>query len=105
VFAAYDPHQTDPEHPLVGAAEATLRAHGYEPVVWPIQPGGGPWTAVPNALGVPCLRGAVPGGGPGGDDEYLVIDGDERTAGLATAQKVHVDLMHAAAAALTPTQA
>jgi acetylornithine deacetylase/succinyl-diaminopimelate desuccinylase-like protein len=101
-FAAYDHHQTDPEHPLVAAAEATLRAHGYEPVVWPIQPGGGPWTAVPNALGVPCLRGAVPGGGPGGDDEYLVIDGDERTAGLATTQKVHVDLMFAAAAALTP---
>ena len=55
---------------------------------------------MPNALGVPCLRGAVPGGGTGGDDEYLVIDGDERTAGLATTQKVHVDLMHAAAATL-----
>ena len=99
-FAAYDHHQTDPHHPLVAAAEATLREHGYEPVVWPIQPGGGPWTAVPHALGVPCLRGAVPGGGTGGDDEYLVIDGDERTAGLATSQKVHVDLMPAAAAAL-----
>ena len=99
-LAAFDAHQTDPDHPLVAAAEATLAAHGFEPVVWPIQPGGGPWTAVPNALGVPCLRGAVPGGGTGGDDEYLVIDGDERTAGLATTQKVHVDLMHAAAAAL-----
>lgn len=103
VLAAYDPHQTDPEHPLVAAAEATLAAHGYASVVWPIQPGGGPWTAVPRALGVPCLRGAVPGGGTAGDDEYLVIDGDARTAGLAEATKVHVDLLHAAAAALAPS--
>ncbi len=101
-FAAYDHHQTDPEHPLVAAAEATQRSHRFEPVVWPIQPGGGRSTAVANALGVPCLRGAVPDGSTGSDDESLVIDGDERTAGLATTQKVHVDLMHAAAATLAP---
>ncbi len=80
----------------------TLRAWSFEPVVWPIQPGGGPWTAVPNAFGVPCLRGAAPGGGTGGDDEYLVIDGDDRTAGLADTEKFHADLIHAVADALRP---
>ncbi len=102
VYAAFDAHQTDPEHPLVTAAVETSRAWSFEPVVWPIQPGGGPWTAVPNAFGVPCLRGAVPGGGTGGDDEYLVIDGNERTAGLADTEKFHTDLIHAVADALRP---
>ncbi len=57
-------------------------------------------TSVPNVLGVPCLRGAIPGGGSGGDDEYLVIDDTPSVAGLATSEKVHVDLLYAAAAAL-----
>ncbi|MBA2668105.1 MAG: M20/M25/M40 family metallo-hydrolase [Trueperaceae bacterium] len=99
-FAAFDHHQTDPDHPIVRAASDTLAAWGLESVVWPIQPGGGPWTVVPNALGVPCLRGAVPGGGSGGDDEYLVIDDTPSVAGLATSEKVHVDLLYAAAATL-----
>ena len=99
-LAAFDHHQTDPDHPLVDAATTLLTAWGYEPVVWPIQPGGGPWTAVPNALGVPCLRGSVPGGGAGGDDEYLVINGSLGVADLATAEKVHVDLLASVARVL-----
>ena len=38
-----------------------------------------------------------------GDDEYLVIDGDDRVAGLATTEKVHVDLLYSVADALRPT--
>lgn len=101
VLAAFDSNQTDPDHPIVAAAQSTLQAWSYSPSVWPIQAGGGPWTAVPNALGIPCLRGSVPGGGSGGNDEYLAIDDTETHAGLATMEKVHVDLLSSVADALT----
>lgn len=103
VLAAFDANQTDPDHPMVTAAANTLTSWNYQPSVWPIQAGGGPWTAVPNALGVPCLRGSVPGGGRGGNDEFLAIDDSPTLAGLATMEKFHVDLLYAAAEALTPT--
>lgn len=103
VLAAFDFNQTDPDHPIVAAASSTLEAWNYQPTAWPIQAGGGPWTAVPNALGIPCLRGSVPGGGSGGNDEYLAIDDSPNLAGLATMEKVHVDLLSSVAHALTTT--
>ena len=49
---------------------------------------------MPNAFGVPCLRGGVVGGGSGGaTDEYLVIESGNKIAGLAEAEKFHVDLL------------
>ena len=100
-LAAFDHHRTDPADPLVEAMTTTLERKGYLPEVWPIQAGGGPWTAVPRAIGVPCVRGGVPGGGRLGVDEYLVIDGDERVAGLAETERCHVDALVAVAAALS----
>jgi len=101
VLAAFDHHRTDPAHPLVRGLTATLERQGYRPEVWPIQAGGGPWTAVPRTFGVPCVRGAVPGGGRLGVDEYLVIEGDERVAGLAETERCHAEALVAVAAALS----
>jgi acetylornithine deacetylase/succinyl-diaminopimelate desuccinylase-like protein len=101
VLAAFDHHRTDPAHPLVRDLKATLERQGYRPEVWPIQAGGGPWTAVPRAFGVPCVRGAVPGGGRLGVDEYLVIDGDDRFAGLAETERCHAEALAAVAEALS----
>jgi hypothetical protein len=70
-------------------------------VVWPIEAGGGPWTAVPNALGVPCVRGGVIGGGGRSPiDEYMIIEGDDKMAGLAETEKYLVDLIYAVAEAV-----
>jgi hypothetical protein len=56
---------------------------------------------VPNAFGVPCLRGGVIGGGAASaTDEYLVIEGNGKIAGLADAEKFHVDLLDAVVDAL-----
>ena len=53
---------------------------------------------MPNAFGVPCLRGGAPGGGSGGAiDESLVIESGTRLAGLAESEKFHVDLLDAVA--------
>jgi acetylornithine deacetylase/succinyl-diaminopimelate desuccinylase-like protein len=94
VFAAFSHSQTSPSDPSIQAALRTLEDWGAPADVWPIQAGGGPWTAVPNAIGVPCLRGGAIGGGSGGvTDEYMVIESGNGIAGLADAEKFHVDLL------------
>lgn len=96
VFAAFSHSQTSPSDPAIRAVLDTLRAWNADAQVWPIQAGGGPWTVVPNAFGVPCIRGGALGGGGGGTvNEYLVIDGDGSVAGLAESEKFHVDLLYA----------
>jgi len=94
VYAAFSHSQTSISEPGVQAVLDTLKARDVEPVVWPIQGGGGPWTAVPNAFGVPCIRGGVIGGGSRASNaEYMVIDGDGPIAGLAEVEKYFVDLI------------
>jgi acetylornithine deacetylase/succinyl-diaminopimelate desuccinylase-like protein len=101
VFAAFSHSQTPANDPSIQAALRTLREWDAPADVWPIQAGGGPWTAVPNAIGVPCLRGGAIGGGSGAVvDEYLVIESGNGIAGLADAEKFHVDLLFNVARAL-----
>jgi acetylornithine deacetylase/succinyl-diaminopimelate desuccinylase-like protein len=102
VSSAFGHAQTPPEHPAVRALLDTLHAWDADAEVWPIQPAGGPWTALPAACGVPMIRGGAIGGGGGVVDEYLVIEGDGRVAGLADAEKFHVDLLGTLARALAP---
>jgi len=104
VYAAFDASQTAVSEPAVQAMLKTLADWNVTADVWPIQAGGGPWTVVPNAFNVPCVRGgAIGGGGGGATDEYLVIEGDGKVAGLAEAEKYHVDLLYNVAAALSGT--
>jgi acetylornithine deacetylase/succinyl-diaminopimelate desuccinylase-like protein len=101
VYAAFSHNQTPVSHPLIQASLHTLENWREDAEIWPIQAGGGPWTAVPNAFGVPCLRGGVIGGGAASaTDEYLVIEGNGKIAGLADAEKFHVDLLDAVVDAL-----
>ena len=94
-LAAFSHSQTPATDPGVKSVLATLDAWQADHEVWPIQSGGGPWTAVPNAFGVPCVRGGVIGGGAGrAVDEYMVIEGDGRIAGLAESEKFMVDLLY-----------
>jgi hypothetical protein len=58
---------------------------------------------LPNTLGIPVIRGGAIGGGSGGVgdvDEFMVIEGDGRIAGLADVEKFHVDALLSTAAAL-----
>ena len=96
VYAAFSHNQTPVSDPGVQATLQTLQAWNVEASVWPIQAGGGPWTAVPNAFGVPCIRGGtIGGGGRGSVDEYMVVEGDGKVAGLADVEKYLVDLVYA----------
>jgi acetylornithine deacetylase/succinyl-diaminopimelate desuccinylase-like protein len=106
VFAAFSHAQTSVSDPAVQATLQTIKQWGLEPVVWPIEAGGGPWTAVPNALGVPCVRGGVIGGGGRSPiDEYMIIEGDGKIAGLADTEKYLVDLIYAVAEAVAAQKA
>jgi len=94
VYAAFSHSQTSVSDNGVQATLETLRAWDVEPVVWPLQGGGGPWTAVPNAFDVPCIRGGVIGGGSRASNaEFIVIDGGGPIAGLAQVEKYIVDLV------------
>ncbi len=96
VYAAFAHNQTPSSDPGVQAIVKTLQDWNVEPHLWPIQAGGGPWTVVPNAFAIPCIRGgAIGGGGGGATNEYLVIDGDGLVAGLADTEKFHVDALFA----------
>jgi len=102
-YAAFAHSQTSVNEPVVQAAIQTLRQWNIEPTIWPIEAGGGPWTSVPNTFGVPCLRGAAIGGGGRGDtDEYMIIEGDGKVAGLADLEKYYVDLILNYAATAQP---
>jgi len=102
VLAAFDASQTAVADPGVQSVLQTLRDWKADCEVWPIQGGGGPWTAVPNAFSVPCIRGGVIGGGAGAPvDEYMVIEGDGKVADLADAEKFMVDMLFAYAEALS----
>jgi acetylornithine deacetylase/succinyl-diaminopimelate desuccinylase-like protein len=94
VYSAFSHAQTSVSHPAIQAVLQTLTAWDVTAEVWPMQAGGGPWSVVPNAFGVPCVRGGAIGGGGGTVDEYLVIEGDGKVAGLADAEKYHVDLLY-----------
>jgi acetylornithine deacetylase/succinyl-diaminopimelate desuccinylase-like protein len=95
VYASFDHSLTSPADPALRPVFATLNDWDIDTVTWPIQAGGGPWTVVPNRFGVPCIRGGAIGGGGGSVDEYLVIEGDGKVAGLADTEKYHVDLLYA----------
>ena len=100
-YAAFDPWQTPVTNPLPQAVLSTLDDWNLDAAVWPIEAGGGPWTAAPNAFGVPCVRGGAPGGGGGAVNEYLVIEGDGTVAGLADTELFHADALFRIADALS----
>lgn len=100
VLAAADWSQTPVDAEIVQAVLGYYRSRGFDPVVWPYQGGGGPWSLFKSELGIPIVRQAGLGGGGRRDrgDEYLLIDGDAKVAGLAEAEKSQVDIVHAYAA-------
>lgn len=95
-FGVWDGFLQDPDDPIVQATVETLEAYGREPVVWPIQPFGGPWAGTPHQLGVPAITGcALGGGGNGGGsaNEYFVVESDTNVAGLVEAERFYADLL------------
>jgi acetylornithine deacetylase/succinyl-diaminopimelate desuccinylase-like protein len=92
----WDGHRQATDSVVVKAFVDTLERHGRVPVLWPIQPFGGPWAHLSNSLDVPALGGGALGYGArggGAADEYFVLESDGRVAGLVEAERYCVDLL------------
>ncbi len=81
--------QTPPDAPIVRAAVAGLRDLGFEPEVWPRNVGFFPaYLFNRPPLNLPfCAAGLGHGGRAHSPDEYFVLDGNDRIAGLAGCEK------------------
>jgi acetylornithine deacetylase/succinyl-diaminopimelate desuccinylase-like protein len=93
---AYDAHQVTPDASLPRAALETLAASGHASTIWPMQAFGGPWAHYGRVLGIPFLFGAAPGfgGRAATSDEFFVVDGGGKVAGLAELERWFVDLLY-----------
>jgi acetylornithine deacetylase/succinyl-diaminopimelate desuccinylase-like protein len=90
VLSAYPGSRTPEDAPIVSSEKA-----GGQITTWPMQGYGGPWSIFARDFGIPLVfaSGIGHGGGVGLPDEFLVIDGGGKVAGLREMQRFCVDLV------------
>jgi acetylornithine deacetylase/succinyl-diaminopimelate desuccinylase-like protein len=88
--------QTSVRAPVVQAVLAMYRRNGIEPMVWPRSAGSSPQWEYTRRLGLPAGGGGLGHGSRAhADDEYLVIEGTDRVAGIVGAEQSMVDIVYA----------
>lgn len=88
--------QTSVHQPIVQATLATYKQHGIEPMVWPRSAGSSPQWEYTRKLGLPAAGGALGHGSRAhADDEYIVIEGTDKVAGIVESEQSMVDLIYA----------
>ncbi len=91
--------QTSVKEPVVEAVLSVYRAAGIEPMVWPRSAGSSPQYEYTRKLGLPACGGGLGHGGRAhADDEYIVIEGNDRVAGIVMAEQSIVDILFTYAA-------
>jgi acetylornithine deacetylase/succinyl-diaminopimelate desuccinylase-like protein len=87
--------QTSVRAPVVQATLAMYKRHGIEPMVWPRSAGSSPQWEYTRRLGLPVCGGALGHGSRAhSDDEYIVIEGDGKVAGIVESEQSIVDLIY-----------
>lgn len=97
-LSGYPPAQTSVETPLVQAAIAAYRKHGFTPTVAPRLAGSAPYYVFTERLGLPMIAGGLGhGAGAHAPNEYMVIEPKQgsKVAGLAEVERFYVDLLYA----------
>lgn len=96
VKSAYTWSKTDYESDVVQACLRAYRSLGYDPVIWPSTGVSGPSWYLNRDLGLPTLNrvGLGHAGGFHAPDEFLVIEGTGRVAGLSECEKSHVEILY-----------
>ncbi len=88
--------QTSVKAPVVQAMLSVYRHYGIEPAIWPRSPTSSPRWEFTRKLGLPDVRGGLGHGGRAhAVDEYIVIEGNEKVAGIVKAEQSLVDLLFA----------
>ena len=95
--AGYGWAKTSVSEPVVQAVLDVYRQYGVRATVWPYGIGSYPlYLFVREPLWLPACRGGLGHGGRAhSPDEYLVIEGNDKVAGLAEAEKSFVDILYA----------
>jgi acetylornithine deacetylase/succinyl-diaminopimelate desuccinylase-like protein len=88
--------QTSVREPVVQAVLSVYKKYGIEPQVWPRHGGSSPQYQYTRKLGLPAAGGGLGHGGRAhSDDEYLVIEGNDKVAGLVRSEQSVVDVLYA----------
>lgn len=93
----YEWSKTSVKSPVVEAVLSTYRKYGIEPVVWPHMGGSAPmylYTQPPLSLPI-VHAGLGHGGRAHSPDEYFVIEGNDKVAGLVKSEQFFVDVLYA----------
>jgi acetylornithine deacetylase/succinyl-diaminopimelate desuccinylase-like protein len=97
VPASYEFSRTDPRAAVVRAVRQVYEARGVPYEIWPMIPGSAPmYLFTDEPLNLPLVfAGLGHGGRFHAHDEYLVIEGDGRVAGLVEVEQANVDILGA----------
>jgi acetylornithine deacetylase/succinyl-diaminopimelate desuccinylase-like protein len=88
--------QTSVKEPAVQAVLSVYKKYGVEPMIWPRAAGSSPQYQYTRKLGLPAAGGGLGHGSRAhADDEYLVIEGNGKVAGLVRAEQAIVDVLYA----------
>lgn len=88
--------QTSVTAPPVQAVLSMYRRNRIEPMVWPRSAGSSPQWEYTRKLGLPAAGGGLGHGSRAhSDDEYIVIEGNDRVAGIVGAEQSIVDVLYA----------
>jgi acetylornithine deacetylase/succinyl-diaminopimelate desuccinylase-like protein len=95
VLSAYPGSRTAFEGNLVQAFVSAAARAGGDVVVWPVQGYGGPWSIFAQDFGAAVVFGSGigHGAGVGLPDEYIVLDGGGKAAGLREMERFYVDFL------------
>jgi acetylornithine deacetylase/succinyl-diaminopimelate desuccinylase-like protein len=95
-LAGYPPAKASTRTAIAQAVIQMYRKNGIEPQIWPISGGSWPmYLYCGNPINLPyCSGGLGHGGGAHSPDEYLVIEGDGKVAGIVEAEKSYVDILY-----------
>lgn len=89
--------RTSVKAPVVQAVLSVYKKYGVEPMIWPRSAGSSPeaqYTRPP--LNLPACGGGLGHGGRAhSDDEYMVVEGNEKVAGLVKCEQSIVDVLYA----------
>lgn len=96
-LAGYEWSKTSVRDPVVQAVLSVYQKYGISTTVWPHMGGSAPmylYTRPPVSIPI-CTAGIGHGGRAHSPDEYYVIDGNDKVAGLVQAEKSFVDILYA----------
>jgi acetylornithine deacetylase/succinyl-diaminopimelate desuccinylase-like protein len=95
-LAGYPPAKVSYKTAIAQAVIQTYRKNGIEPQIWPISGGSWPmYLYCGDPINLPyCSGGLGHGGNAHSPDEYLVIEGDGKVAGIVEAEKSYVDILY-----------